>query len=336
MGKYTVITGQNLYDVALDIYGSIEGITDLLICNPQLSMAARLRSGDVLDYSDDYLIDAETVAYLHREGITPAGGERHVYFKETALARRAEFCLPAAAVSASLSLAGSGTIEIDWGDNSALQAVMLTDRPSALVHPFDNVISGRRTVRLYGDFALQAADLTGLAPDTIRLFSPLYIEELTFRNCHAPLEFLPLMEGLYALDLRGAKVADLRPLLECRSLMRLDMTDMDVPRQALNGWLIALVEEHYGRRACEVLLPERPSGEYREPVRDGDLNYVLTCGMEAVWLLTHEEAWNEGGPWRFFVDGVLYEYEPVAPLPEPEPEPDPDPTPPWHSGGMDN
>jgi hypothetical protein len=29
MGKYRVIAGQNLYDIALHIYGSIEGIVDL-------------------------------------------------------------------------------------------------------------------------------------------------------------------------------------------------------------------------------------------------------------------------------------------------------------------
>ena len=58
MGQYTVITGQNLYDVALDIYGSIEGITDLLLSNPALSMMSELRAGQTLDYSDGVLIDA--------------------------------------------------------------------------------------------------------------------------------------------------------------------------------------------------------------------------------------------------------------------------------------
>ena len=29
MGKYRVIAGQNLYDIALHIYGSIEGIVDM-------------------------------------------------------------------------------------------------------------------------------------------------------------------------------------------------------------------------------------------------------------------------------------------------------------------
>ncbi|MCS2956861.1 hypothetical protein NXX53_06170 [Bacteroides salyersiae] len=43
MGKYTVITGQNLYDIALHIYGSIEGIVDLLMNNPDLSLCDNLK-----------------------------------------------------------------------------------------------------------------------------------------------------------------------------------------------------------------------------------------------------------------------------------------------------
>ncbi len=55
MGKYTVISGQNLYDVALHVYGSIEGITDLLVNNPDLSMGSVLAQGQELIFSDDYI-----------------------------------------------------------------------------------------------------------------------------------------------------------------------------------------------------------------------------------------------------------------------------------------
>ena len=57
MGKYTVTEGQNLYDVALHLTGSIEGIVDLLICNPALSLADTLHSGDELFYTDDFVIN---------------------------------------------------------------------------------------------------------------------------------------------------------------------------------------------------------------------------------------------------------------------------------------
>ena len=53
--------------------------------------------------------------------------------------------------------------------------------------------------------------------------------------------------------------------------------------------------------------------------------------MEAVWLLTHEEAWNEGAPWRFTICGEEYVYEAVPKL-----EPEPEPTSPPHSGGAND
>ena len=35
MRTYTVRTGQNIFDVALTLYGSIEGVFDLLVSNPE-------------------------------------------------------------------------------------------------------------------------------------------------------------------------------------------------------------------------------------------------------------------------------------------------------------
>ena len=46
MGRYRVIAGQNLYDIALHIYGSIEGIVDLMMCNSDLSLDTTLKVGD--------------------------------------------------------------------------------------------------------------------------------------------------------------------------------------------------------------------------------------------------------------------------------------------------
>ena len=52
MGKYKITAGQNIYDIAMHLYGSIEGIVDLLINNPGLSLDDNLKSGDELEYTD--------------------------------------------------------------------------------------------------------------------------------------------------------------------------------------------------------------------------------------------------------------------------------------------
>ena len=63
MGRYKVIAGQNIYDVALHLYGSIEGIVDLMMCNTDLSLDTTLKVGDELIYSDDFVINADVVDY---------------------------------------------------------------------------------------------------------------------------------------------------------------------------------------------------------------------------------------------------------------------------------
>lgn len=78
MGKYSVIAGQNLYDVALHLYGSIEGVVDLLVSNPDLSFDTILSAGRELIYTDGFVIRADVVAYNELHGIVPANGERHV------------------------------------------------------------------------------------------------------------------------------------------------------------------------------------------------------------------------------------------------------------------
>ncbi len=306
MGKYTVISGQNLYDVALHVYGSIEGITDLLVNNPDLSMGSILAQGQELIFSDDYLINPEVIAYNRIHKITPANGERNVYYKESAHPRVAEMRILAAATSVGMSLSGTGTLEVDWGDNSPLQAIILGDRPAEVNHSFDNKIADERKVRLYGDFRLRQADLTALNPLAILIHRPLYIEELTLRNSRAPLGFLAMLDGLYSLDLTGVKINNLLPIAGCRGLIRLDLSGMDVLQENLDDLLLTLVREHYGRRPCEVTLTEKPSGNYRRPARDSDLNYIITNGMEAIWLLVNEPAWNEGGQWAFKIGNSLY------------------------------
>lgn len=309
MGKYTITAGQNLYDVALHIYGSIEGITDLLVNNPTLAMASKLHTGQELTYTDDYLIDADVAAYYRQRGISPANGERNVYFKESQYPRIAELWLSAEATSASVSFSGSGVMEIDWGDNTLLQRIELRNETTVYSHFFDNTISGERLIRLYGDFRLRQADFTALNPSTVYFLNPVFAQEVTLRGCTAPLDFLPLLQGLYALDLSKVKTNSLLPLVQCRGLRRLYLSGVDILRETLDELLITLVREYYGRRNCEIILSERPSGEYREPARDEALNYIISTGMEAVWLLTHEPAWNEGGAWRFDISGEIYTYE---------------------------
>lgn len=310
MGKYTVTEGQNLYDVALHLTGSIEGIVDLLICNPVLSLADTLRSGDELFYTDGFVINADVVARYRREQIVPAGGERNVYPKYPSGHRRLWFTLESAQISTSFSLSGNGSVEIDWGDNSPLEAVALSSSVRHLGHRFDNTVATPRQVRIYGDFTLQSLDLSASGAHRIRLSEPLHCERFSLCGGSCPLDFAPLLDGIFRMDLSRLSCGSLLPLAECRQLMTLDLTDADVSRAAVDEYLLRLVIHHYGRRNCDLTLPVVPSGTYTEPVRDAVGCYVPATGLEAVWLLTHEESWNEGGAWMVRTPEACYRYNP--------------------------
>lgn len=310
MGRYIVTEGQNLYDVALHLTGSVEGIVDLLICNPALSLDDTLRSGDTLVYTDGFVIDADVVAKYRRENIVPAGGERGVYPKYPSGVRRLWFTVDAARPTTAFALSGSGSVEIDWGDNTPLETATLGTSEQSFSHRFDNTVTEPRQVRLYGDFTLKSLDLGQSGTHSIRLSEPLCCERFSLQGGSCPLDFLRLLDGTFRMDLSRTTLGSLLSVAECRELIALDLTDADVHRSAVDEYLIQLVTRHYGRRPCDITLPVAPYGAYQEPVRDSDGRYIVATGMEAVWLLTHEPSWNEAGAWSIRIDGKSYRYKP--------------------------
>ena len=148
MGKYRVVAGQNIYDVALYLYGSIEGVVDLLINNPDLSFATTLTAGRELVYTDDFVIRADVVAYNGLHGIVPANGERHVYPKTFTLPLAVVLTLAAGIITVQCAVSGAGQLEIDWGDNSDTETVLLADTPQLLTHTFDNKVEGQASYPL--------------------------------------------------------------------------------------------------------------------------------------------------------------------------------------------
>ena len=307
MGRYRVTAGQNLYDVALHIYGSIEGIVDLMMCNTDLSLDDNLRVDKELIYSDDFIINADVVAYNEMHGIVPSNGEHHVYPKYFTKPLAAVCSLSPEVLSVKCSVSGVGTVEIDWGDNSDVEIVTLTDKPQALSHIFDSKIRKRRRIRWFTDAYFKQTDWSGLQPTSIVVLQQIYVEELTIKFATLTLDSLQMVSGIYSLNLSGLACGNLKPLIECRELMELNLTDANVKPSVLDEYLIALVERYGNRRNCTVTLTTEPLGVYREPKLNVDTGrYEISSGMEAIWVITHEESWNEGGKWRFIINDKEY------------------------------
>lgn len=309
MGSYKVIAGQNIYDVALHVYGSVEGITDLLANNESLSLDDDLRAGDVLFYTDGYRINKEVVAYYQTHGITPASGELHVYPKSFSLPPTVELYLSHEAISTGFTVSGHGKLEIDWGDNSAAEVVTADGNPVRLNHLFDSPVGGKRKVSLYMEGRFQSLDFSELHPSELYILRPVYVERFVMKNAALSIDSLPLLSDVFELCMDGLKTDELTPLLELKGLMSLSLCGTVFRQPAIDAYLTGLVRRHDNRRSCRVVLECGPSGEYREPAKDASGRYAAGSGMEAIWVLTHEPAWNEGAPWEFIINDRIYRYE---------------------------
>jgi len=306
MGKYNVTSGQNIYDVALHLYGSIEGIVDLLMNNTSLSLNDQLNIGQELLYTDDFVINADIVTYYRMHNITPSNGERNVYFKEINEPRIIEIAVKKGATLVNLSISGEGEIYIDWGDNTPIELYSLPDKLTIKNHLFDNTVPTTRKIRIYGEnYNFKQMSLDKLPIENLYFIKPVQIEKFKISDVKIDLSFISLLHDVYEIKLPEVKTKSLLPLLPCKNLMELDLTDIIIDQNTLDEYLISLVNNYNGRRCCKVILTTYPSGRYQKPEKDGNQKYIIRTGMEAIWVIRHEPAWNQGGMWQFILFGMM-------------------------------
>ena len=85
MKQYTVRSGENIYDIAIKLYGSIEGVLDLLIENENaidggpLTFDTELKAGMVLNYESTFIINGDVTNWVADNDVKVANG--HHYYK---------------------------------------------------------------------------------------------------------------------------------------------------------------------------------------------------------------------------------------------------------------
>lgn len=291
MAIYKVTTNQNIFDVALLLYGSIEGIFDLLISNNWLDMETDLTPGMELEYHDYFVVNDGMKSAISDKGLIPANRERHVYLKHPAENLVFLCDIDANEHSASFGVSGSGKMLIDWGDNSDIEGVQLTTAQQVVEHYFDNVTE-KRGIKVYGDFQIIKLDTTKLG-GALMLMRPMAVDEYTSHSNSHPLQGLFLFDGTVSVDLSGCHIDNLLPIgdmsLQILDLRHVIFADISV----LDDYLQYIVDNYGDRRNCTVYLSSEPTEK----------------GMKAIETILGEDAWNEAGNWVFSIKDKIYTRE---------------------------
>lgn len=291
MAIHKVTANQNIWDVAIQLYGTIEGVFDLLISNPALTMTTDLVPGMELEYHDYFIINEGIVSGLKSNNYIPGNGQRHVYYKHTDEPLVFICGMPADQELIDFSVSGDGTMVIDWGDNTDLERVVLTHATKRLQHYFDNTVDERR-IRIYGNFNILLLNTSLLKGDlfTIR---PVTVDEFVSRANGNSLKGLFLFNGTVKVDLQTMAISDLSPIydmsLQELNLLRVKFSDVSV----LDNYLVHIVENYGSRRDCTVYLDTEPT----------------EVGMNAIQTIINEPEWNKSGNWKFVINDIIYTKE---------------------------
>lgn len=290
MAIYKVKGSQNLFDIALHLYGSIEGLFDILITNPTLNIITELTPGMELEYHEDFIVNKSIVEEFNKNDQTIVNGERHVYYKPTDLPQRAIIITPDDLDLIEFTISGDGVMVIDWGDNTELEPVELSSVQMLLSHYFDNTVDERR-VKIYGNFNIQRLDLTRL-DGQLYLTQPMIVDEFYNQANDNGLQSLFLFEGTYVVNLEKMAVFDLSPIYDM-SLSELNLKGVKFSKSAVvNDYLIYIRNNYNQRRACKVYLDDIPSTE----------------AMQAIQEIISEKEWNTPDKWEFHIGDTIYTY----------------------------
>lgn len=290
MATYIVKPNQNLFDVALHIYGSIEGLFDILITNENLNMNSELTAGQEIEYHEGYQIQSSIVNEMKTQNLIPSNGERHVYFKETDKPLRFVVGVYPDLQTISFIAGGEGKLLIDWGDNTDFEEVELSHTAQKIEHYFDDIAEVRR-VKVYGDFAFTEFDPSELGGNVLYL-RPITVDEYVSRANGFSLVGLFLFEGTYKVDLRQCTVSDLTPLthlyLQELDLRNVHFSDVSV----LDDYLVDLNENYGTRGGCVVRLDTEPTQR----------------GWGAINTILGDVERNTPTPWKFIINQETYTY----------------------------
>ena len=215
MKQYTVRSGQNIYDVSLTLYGTVEGIFDLLISNEGLTMDTKLSYGMVLNYHEEFVINDNIVSWLGSNSVLVKNGEhvynyidiealvkQHIYsyhqeqydslqwlspdernmYWEELTSPRITVQQQGQVSSFNVWLKDNTHMIIDWGDYSEAQIIDASEEVE-VEHCYKS--TGTHKITIYGDFKcylLDFSQINGIYYPLSHIYADHFVSELNIKD----------------------------------------------------------------------------------------------------------------------------------------------------------
>lgn len=158
MKTYIVKTKQNIFDIALQLHGSIEGVFDLLLSNEALTFDTVIAVGTELSYHEEFVVNGDIVTWLEDNHVVVRNGQKVIEAVQQNLPR---VIIVQHGLDSVLALSlSSGNLIIDWGDTSTPQTFSVSDGDIEAIHNYGS--NTYHIVRLYGDFSFSELNLSGI------------------------------------------------------------------------------------------------------------------------------------------------------------------------------
>lgn len=74
MKRYKAHSGENIFDISLKLFGAVDGVWDLMMCNPSLSFDTIIQNGDELLYDEEFVVNDDIVKWLNDSGLSVKNG----------------------------------------------------------------------------------------------------------------------------------------------------------------------------------------------------------------------------------------------------------------------
>lgn len=293
--NYTVKYGQNLFDLVLQLYGDTSGIGDFLTQNPGLDFGYSPNIGDVVVYEPNNAINSTIVDHFKENGIVVSNGVGNVYFKTTNEPIKMVMYSDAENLSFSFTVSGFGDMYIDWGDNSGLEQITLSETQKNVTHSVDLFLPedvSSRKIRIYGDFSFDFLDISKSSISDVYVVDSFNIGEfiISDNNKLTNIGAANIIQDIVTLESSNIKIESLTPMISQESLRGLWINDGNINQDVLDDYFIGLVKNYQSRPSCHVRMwgNSSPSGLYQRP----EVLYDPQSGLEAIWVLENERGWK--------------------------------------------